>query len=94
MAVGPVLGGCRGTAFLPEFSSGRRVRGLSGVSPTHVISCNYITLKVKIPTYKFQGDILQIIAIAICLHFGINYGIYFFMGMIRHAFAGTGKCGL
>lgn len=68
--------------------------GLSGVDPTHVLSCNHITLKVKIPTYTFQGDILQIIAIAICLHFGINCGIYFFMGMIRHAFAGTGKYAL
>lgn len=68
--------------------------GLSGVDPTHVLPCNYITSKVKIPTYMFQGDILQIRAIAICLHFGINYGYLFFMGMIRHAFAGTGKCAL
>lgn len=54
--------------------------GLFGVDPTQVLSYNSITSKVKIPTYKFQGDILQIIAIAICLHFGINYGIYFFYG--------------
>lgn len=27
VAVGPVLGGCQGIAFFPEFSYGRRVRG-------------------------------------------------------------------
>lgn len=56
-----------------DFSYAGRASSLSGVDPTHVLS----SLKMNIPTCEFQGDIIQIIAKVICMHFGTNSDIYF-----------------
>lgn len=72
MAIDSGLGSAKELFFLFEFSYDRSVMGLSGADPTHVLCCNSITLKENIPTFKFQGDIIQIIAVAICMHFGIT----------------------